>query len=615
MEDAIDVQIDYENFEANRGKLEAILSYLKNFKDPAKIIESEKARQSIHFVRQLVFLNFYRESPNPFNIFSENGYEYIWTSLINHFYKIIDSLHPLSQNASVFDELIAITNCLCAYSLKYRLFYFHENCLVSLLGFLNNSRFCETFNKTDCYVTIIMNINWLSKNAEMYKTEWNELHAAETLLKAAKTYANGKINAYMAFVNVANDKLIESLEDTQYIIKLHVKMLSDVAKIFNENRQLKRAVHEFIEEDEPEPIKHEVYSLVVPEYNVQYTVTGLILPLYRLSVNNKIKYSMYNDNNLRDPLRVIIFKGNDIEKKYAVQLLAQLCFDPLCLDMIRNDVELKNQILILSTKTDTIVRQLPKICKQIAWVFQMQDEKVNKPTKQENKQDRKYQVMISYNSASRDLCLKVKEALEIVGYKVWIDVDEIHGSSLEAMARAVESSDIILMCVTEKYRQSVNCQAEAQYSFKLQKPIVPLIMQKGYDNVDGWLGIIMGDKIFINFMKYSFEECTKRLLNEISKSIRQPEDQNIVVAKETKYQAPQKTAMDWSESEVSNWFKENNVDVSILNLLKPCNGEILHQLYLLQHDAPEFFYHSISNNQKIALRNILIFTCKLKKLF
>lgn len=87
--------------------------------------------------------------------------------------------------------------------------------------------------------------------------------------------------------------------------------------------------------------------------------------------------------------------------------------------------------------------------------------------------------MISYNTASRELCLQIKESLEQAKLKVWIDVEEIHGSSLDSMARAVENAKCVLICVTEKYRQSLNCQSEAQYAFRLNKKIIPLVMQKG----------------------------------------------------------------------------------------------------------------------------------------
>ena len=91
-----------------------------------------------------------------------------------------------------------------------------------------------------------------------------------------------------------------------------------------------------------------------------------------------------------------------------------------------------------------------------------------------------------------------------------------------------------MICVTEKYRSSINCQAEAQYAFRINKPIVPLIMQSGYENVKGWLGIIMGDKIFINFMKYGFDECIRRLKNEVDSAFSSLTHKSIIINNEPK---------------------------------------------------------------------------------
>lgn len=60
------------------------------------------------------------------------------------------------------------------------------------------------------------------------------------------------------------------------------------------------------------------------------------------------------------------------------------------------------------------------------------------PVKSENVSSNDQHIMISYNSASRPLCLKVKSFLESIGHKVWIDVSNIHGASLDSMAKAVE---------------------------------------------------------------------------------------------------------------------------------------------------------------------------------
>jgi hypothetical protein len=55
------------------------------------------------------------------------------------------------------------------------------------------------------------------------------------------------------------------------------------------------------------------------------------------------------------------------------------------------------------------------------------------------------------------LCLQVKTEIEKLGLKVWIDIEAISGSSLESMANAIEDSICVLMCMTEKYKQSANC--------------------------------------------------------------------------------------------------------------------------------------------------------------
>ena len=50
---------------------------------------------------------------------------------------------------------------------------------------------------------------------------------------------------------------------------------------------------------------------------------------------------------------------------------------------------------------------------------------LNSPTviHQIDDQNKQEHVMISYNTASRDLCLKIKAGLESIGYKIWIDVN------------------------------------------------------------------------------------------------------------------------------------------------------------------------------------------------
>ena len=45
--------------------------------------------------------------------------------------------------------------------------------------------------------------------------------------------------------------------------------------------------------------------------------------------------------------------------------------------------------------------------------------------------------------------------------------------------------------------------------------------------------------------------------------------------------------------DLNKWFKENSISQSIVDLLSPCDGQLLSQVNDLKKDAPEFFYQSI----------------------
>ena len=68
-------------------------------------------------------------------------------------------------------------------------------------------------------------------------------------------------------------------------------------------------------------------------------------------------------------------------------------------------------------------------------------------------------VMISYQWAVQKLVIQIKNKLQADGFKVWMDIDEMGGSTLESMAKAVENASVILVCVSQKYKESPNCRS------------------------------------------------------------------------------------------------------------------------------------------------------------
>ena len=56
---------------------------------------------------------------------------------------------------------------------------------------------------------------------------------------------------------------------------------------------------------------------------------------------------------------------------------------------------------------------------------------------------------------------------------------------------------------------------EAKYTWKRQRPIVPLMMQRHYQP-DGWLGIIVGDEFYVDFSKFEFDTAYKMLIEQLT---------------------------------------------------------------------------------------------------
>jgi hypothetical protein len=63
--------------------------------------------------------------------------------------------------------------------------------------------------------------------------------------------------------------------------------------------------------------------------------------------------------------------------------------------------------------------------------------------------------------------------------------------------------------------------SEAEYAFQTRKKIIPLKMEQGY-NADGWLGFILGAKLFFDFSgKYPFEDKMSGLIKEMDTAMSQ----------------------------------------------------------------------------------------------
>jgi hypothetical protein len=92
---------------------------------------------------------------------------------------------------------------------------------------------------------------------------------------------------------------------------------------FNENN-FNREIKEFMNDDQT--ISKFKVHLTLLEGQQYLTLTSILLVFYRLAINEATKSDLYFNYNIMKMLNVILVKGQLIEQKYALKLIAQLTF-------------------------------------------------------------------------------------------------------------------------------------------------------------------------------------------------------------------------------------------------------------------------------------------------
>jgi hypothetical protein len=131
-------------------------------------------------------------------------------------------------------------------------------------------------------------------------------------------------------------------------------------------------------------------------------------------------------------------------------------------------------------------------------------------------------VMMSYNWAVQAIVMRIVAELQRRGYLVWVDLERMKGSVMDAMSEAVEGAEIFLFCVSELYKESANCRLEATYAQQVlhTDQMIPLMMSQGF-RPKGWLGLILGSSMYYAFYPAATGTDTKflRQIDNLTKEI------------------------------------------------------------------------------------------------
>ena len=316
--------------------------------------------------------------------------------------------------------------------------------------------------------------------------------------------------------------------------------------------------------------------------------------LSRLAINDTNKRVLGEKGAIQVLVSIIKTSNDNSEKVSAVNALWVLAFDENNKKAITQDKETLDILRRLQQSDDPEVQ---KAAAGALWELEGKTARNSEMTKATGNH-----VMISYQWDSQEVLVEVKNSLQASGYRVWMDLEQMGGSTLEAMAKAVENASVVLVCVSHQYKESPNCRSEAEYAYQLRKDIIPLMMQQNY-KPDGWLGMIVGTKLWIDLRNsFNVEAAIGKLKKELGDRGRENQGNYLTVEHEKPVEKGQELTpelsgvADWTANEVKDWFKDIGLDDICKAVLPKLNGQALIYLYALRDECPDYFYRCLETN-------------------
>lgn len=349
-------------------------------------------------------------------------------------------------------------------------------------------------------------------------------------------------------------------------------------------------------------MSHIVSTLAVghDRFNTQWFPSDLAPPLRRLALSDHNK-EMLREAKIFPPLKRVLccdeVVGDSVTYKEMLLLVVNLAFDS------SNKIEMKRE------KFDDVIENLAihpatkpqhmKLIEQLRWMLNPPPEpekgsrRANVATKPgvSGVVGEGAQVMLSYNWDNQPRVIALAEKLKQAGIRVWLDVEQMEGSTMAAMADAVETSQVVVVCVSRKYKESSNCRLEGEYAYQKRKEIVPLMMEENYA-ADGWLGALLGTKLWYDCTS---DELMHRNIESAIAAIRKRLGTSSTAPTAPSAPAPRASPVTWSEAEVAAWLaKVLPEEHTALEGLAKLTGQSMHQLATWSRRDASFYYKMLS---------------------
>ena len=346
-----------------------------------------------------------------------------------------------------------------------------------------------------------------------------------------------------------------------------------------------------------------------------YSAKELAEGLSHLAINDANKNILGQNGVIPVLISVIKTSNEDEEKASATRALWMLAFDNNNKEKVRQE---EGAMDILHQLQQSKNSEVQKAAAGALWELEGKTARHS-----ERMESSGNHVMISYQWDSQEVLVEVKNRLQASGYRVWMDLEQMKGSTLEAMAEAVENASVVLVCVSRRYKESQNCRSEATYAYDLKKDIIPLMMERNYKG-DGWLGIIVTGKMWFDFQsKHVLEQSVTKVIKELGGrgkdvDVTDGPSEPVVQAVQSDIVATSPSSpgvSTWTNKEVKQWFKEIGLEKVCKEDISEVNGQTLIDLQQVRSECPEYFYRCLEKNLNLSnMVDVFTFRKELGKL-
>lgn len=349
-----------------------------------------------------------------------------------------------------------------------------------------------------------------------------------------------------------------------------------------------------------------------PHRKVRFTLWRLAMGIANLCKSDSNKSELVKMGILPILYETLVKDGDERQAQYALEGIWHVSFNTSAQDEIRKNEGLMGRIDTFAKSTDEKLASTRKSAKGILWNLGIKDESEQQLLSARGKPDaKKLHIMLSYCWADQTKIVQLSTELKNAGFLVWIDVDQMHGSTLEAMAEAIEGSWVVVCGVSQAYKNSAACRVEGEYAFTAKKPVIPVLVQQGY-RATGWLGALLGSKLWYDITTDAvWSASLSNLMRELRKleiSLGVPPstplpsqltnqtvpttatNSSMPLSNPSQHFPSSDKALAMSLDDVSGWLESSGLgDVAVIDAFRNAqfDGPALVGLYRLSRNHPE----------------------------